>query len=75
MATLAMEHSPKRRRVSLDSVDAMMALRLTGHRFTFPSVEALIRNDLTTVFRSRRADQAGLEEWHRSCDEKSPPHP
>ena len=62
MATLAMEHSPKRRRVSLDSVDAMMALRLTGHRFTFPSVEALIRNDLTTVFRSRRADQAGLEE-------------
>ena len=25
MATLAMEHSPKRRRVSLDSVDAMMA--------------------------------------------------
>ena len=63
MATLAMEHSPKRRRVSLDSVDATMALRLlTGHRFTFPSVEALIRNDLTTVFRSRRADQAGLEE-------------
>ena len=78
MATLAMEHSPKRRRVSLDSVDAMMAPPMPALEST-PAWDCLwkaIANEPTTddvgalVGALSRADleQSAPDELHKPGD-------